>query len=118
MRKILYIISVVFTVAIFTSCTEDDGAVYPTPTEFSASPSAADYETTGGVVEVIINGGNLGWSIEASDTWIQLSKVYGSGDATIEISVEANTSEGSRTGTVVISPTFEREPITIEIKQK
>lgn len=117
MRNILHIILVGFLVGILASCSEDDGAVYPMPTEFSASPSAVNVETTGGVVEVVVNGGNLGWRIEASDAWIQVSKAYGSGDATVEVSIEANTSEGPRSGTVVISPTFEKEPVVIEITQ-
>ena len=117
MRNILRSILVVFFVATVSSCSEDDGATYPTPTGFSVSPSAANVESAGGVVAVVINGGNLGWAIESSETWIKVSKAYGSGDATIELSIEANASEGPRNGSVVISPTFGKEPVTIQIDQ-
>ncbi len=117
MKKILYVFSLALFIGLFASCTEDDGAVNPTPSAFSATPTSANVEVAGGTVEIVINGGNLGWKIDTSDTWFEISKQYGSGDATVILTVEANTTESPRNGIVTLHPTFGQEPVSIAITQ-
>lgn len=117
MKKILYVFSLALFIGFFASCTEDDGAAYPTPSEFSASPTTANVDVTGGTVEVVINGGNLGWKIDASASWCKISKEYGSGDATVILTIESNTTDSPRSAVVIINPTFGQEPISIAITQ-
>ena len=117
MKKILYVFTLALFIAFFASCTEDDGAAYPIPSEFSATPTTANVDVTGGTVEVIINGGNLGWKIDSPNTWFKISKQYGSGDSTVILTIEANTTESAREGIITIHPTFGKEPVSIVITQ-
>lgn len=117
MKNFLYVVSFALCIGLFASCTEDDGAVYPTPSEFSASLTTTNVEMTGGTLELVVKGGTLGWKIEASEPWFKISKLYGSGDATVIITVEPNPSDLPRSGEVAIHPTFGQEPVTITITQ-
>lgn len=117
MKKFLYVFSITLFIGFFASCTEDDGAVYPTPSEFSASPTTANVDVAGGTVEIVINAGNLGWAIADPDAWFEISKQYGSGDATVILTIEPNTTESPRNGTIKIIPTFGKEPVSIAITQ-
>lgn len=117
MKKFLYLFSLTLFIGFFASCTEDDGAVYPTPSAFSVSPTTSSVDVVGGTIEVVIKAGNLGWSIDTPETWCKVSKKYGSGDATVVLTIESNDTDAPRNGTVIIQPTFDQEPISISISQ-
>lgn len=117
MKKFLYVFPLVLLIGLFASCTEDDGAVYPTPSAFSVSPTSSSIEVAGGIIEVDIKAGNLGWSISTQDAWCKISKLYGSGDATVILTIASNDTDASRTGVVEIRPTFDQEPVLIHIIQ-
>lgn len=117
MKKIAYILSLSLFIFFFASCDEDNGAHFPKPTGFSVSPTTATIAATGETVELTINGGNLGWKIATSDSWCQISKAYGSGDAKVTLTIKVNESGSSRSATVNINPTFGQTPATIVINQ-
>ena len=65
-------------------------AYYPVPSDFSVSPTAAQaVGTDGGTIELSIQAGNVGWWIESSQTWCTVSP-----------------------------PTFNLDPMIIEVKQQ
>ena len=117
MKKILYVCSLALFICFFASCTEDDGAEYPTPSAFSVSPTASSVDVNGGTIEVVIKAGNLGWAISTTDNWCKISKLYGSGDATVLLTIAPNTTDSPRTGVVEIQPTFGQEPVSVAITQ-
>lgn len=117
MKKFIYVFSLALFIGLFASCTEDDGAVYPTPSAFSVSPTTSSVDVAGGTIEVVIKAGTLGWAVSTTDTWCKISKLYGSGDATVILTIAPNTTDAPRTGVVEVHPTFGQEPVFIDISQ-
>lgn len=115
MKKIITF--VILFLGVLCSCEEDHGAYYPVPTEFTVSPTSFTINPDGGDIEITINGGNLGWWIETSDSWVSVTKKYGSGNATIKISVAKNLTGEPRQTTVVVNPTFNQPSVSVIITQ-
>lgn len=76
--------------------------------------SSMDFESSGGSKELRITS-NTKWSITKPD-WCSLSSTTGSGDATIVVTAEENTSTEQRTGSIVITGVG-ANPVTVQIKQ-
>lgn len=102
---------------VLVSCTENEGAVFPQPTAFSVTPTTQTLTAVGGDVDMVINGGNLGWSITSNDVWVKISKAYGSGNATVKLTIVANTTGAKRETSIIVKPTFNVEPVKISITQ-
>ena len=116
MKKIIYLYTLLF-IGVLCSCNENDGAHFPEPTAFSVTPTTHTLSSAGGDVEIKINGGNLGWSITSNNPWVKISKSFGSGDATVKLTVSANTTGAKRESSIVVKPTFNLDPVIISIIQ-
>lgn len=116
MKKTIYILSLLL-IGLIYSCSDDDGAYRPTPSEFSVTPTELTVETTGGDKEFLITAGNVGWSITSDQDWVSISKQYGSGDGTIVLTMAKNGTGAQRTANVVVKPTYNLDPVTISITQ-
>ena len=116
MKKTIYILSLLFVGLLF-SCSDDDGAFRPTPSEFSVSPTEFTVETNGSDVDIVIKAKTLGWSITTDQNWVTVSKSFGSGDGTVKLTIAKNETGNKRTANVVVKPTFELEPVNISITQ-
>lgn len=58
-----------------------------------------------GSYDVTVNA-NVSWTAVSNDTWITINPTFGTGDATVSVSVTENTDTSSRTGSV----TFTQDP--------
>lgn len=116
MNKTIYILSLLLLSFLF-SCSDDEGAYFPKPSEFSISSTEFTVDREGGDLEFTIKAGNLGWSITSEQNWVSISDKFGSGDSTVKLSIVENQTGAERTATVVVKPTFDLEPITITVKQ-
>ena len=116
MKKTIYILSLLFVGLLF-SCSDDDGAYRPTPSDFSVSPITSTVENVGGTVDVTIKAGNLGWSIVSDQEWVTPSAKFGSGDGAVKLTITNNETGAKRTANVVVKPTFDVESVTIAITQ-
>lgn len=116
MKKTIYILSLLFVGLLF-SCSDDDGAYRPTPSEFSVSQKDFTVEAAGSNVSIMIKAGNLGWSITSDQNWVTASKNFGSGDQSLSLTIIKNETQEKRIANVVIKPTFGLEPVKISITQ-
>ncbi|HPN34010.1 MAG TPA: BACON domain-containing carbohydrate-binding protein [bacterium] len=64
---------------------------------FSLSPDILNFEAGAGSRTIIISA-NVNWSVSGQPEWVAISPLAGYGDATLTVSVPANTSTNSRTG--------------------
>lgn len=127
MERLTHILIIILWSIFITSCSEEEGAYRPTPSDFSVVTSTIEtISSEGGEVEIDIQGGNLGWYINSTANWCKFSKksgqtgsttMYGSGNTRIYIAVNKNTTGKARQGTVVIQPTYEMQAINIQINQ-
>lgn len=118
MKKYLYIIVFAVTSLLVISCDKNDGAYYPVPSDFSVAYDNLSISKEGGVVELDINAGNLGWIIESSETWCAASRKFGSGDAKVILTVAENNSGGSRSTEISVKPTFNQTPVKFIVSQE
>ena len=81
----------------YTVTVSQEGA---TPT-FNVSPESLSFTAEGGSASVTISS-NQSWTATTSDAWFSISSAEGEGDATLSLSVVANTSTDSRSGTVTL----------------
>ena len=116
MKKTIYILSLLFVGLLF-SCSDDEAAYRPTPSDFTVSPTDFTVEANGSDVDIIIKAGNLGWSITSDQNWVSASKKFGSGDETVKLTIIKNETGEKRSANVVVKPTFELEPVNISITQ-
>lgn len=116
MKKAIYILSLLFA-SLVLSCSDDDGAYFPEPSEFSVSSTEFNIENNGGDVELAIKAGNLGWSITSDQDWVSISNKFGSGDGAVKLSILKNMTGTQRTAILIVKPTFNLDPVNITIKQ-
>ena len=81
----------------YTVTISQEGA---TPT-FNVSPESLSFTAEGGSASVTISS-NQSWTATTSDAWFSISSAEGEGDATLSLTVVANTSTDSRSGTVTL----------------
>lgn len=81
----------------YTVTISQEGA---TPT-FNVSPESLSFTASGGSASVTISS-NQSWTATTSDAWFSISSAEGEGDATLSLTVVANTSTDSRSGTVTL----------------
>ena len=81
----------------YTVTVSQEGA---TPT-FSVFPESLSFSAEGGSASVAISS-NQSWTATTSDAWFSISSAEGEGDATLSLTVVANTSTDSRSGTVTL----------------
>lgn len=116
MKKTIFILSLLLVSVLF-SCSKEDGAYRPTPSDFSVIATPVTVVAEGGIVELTIKAGNLGWSIVSDQLWATPSAKFGSGDGVVKLTITKNETGAKRTTNVVVKPTFDVEPVTIAITQ-
>ena len=69
------------------------------PVEVSFAVATQEFEAQGGTAEIGLKS-NGDWTIELTADWISVNPVYGSGDATLTLTVLPNTASESRTAEI------------------
>ncbi len=102
------------------ACSKTDGPVEEPPVqtknELTVSPLFLTFPATDSSAELSIVS-NTNWKISSSETWCKSSVKNGSNDATVSISVKANSGENERSTTVIVSAP-EVDSLTINVKQE
>lgn len=73
---------------------------------FSISPSSRQFVQAGGAGSVSITvtaGTNCTWTAQTNDSWIVLSNTGGTGNGTVNYTVQANSTGSNRTGTIFVA---------------
>lgn len=87
MKKINYLLFVVALAMSFVGCRK--------PVEVSFDTSTQEINAQGGSVEIVLKS-NGDWTINPTAEWIAVSPMSGKGDATLTLTVEANTTGEDR----------------------
>ena len=66
---------------------------------FSVTPTSVDFSAAGGTNTLIVTS-DLSWTVSSDVTWLTLSKTSGTGDGTLTLTAESNSSAGNRSGEV------------------
>ena len=82
---------------------------------FDVTPTLRSFTAEGGSTPINVSS-NQTWTASVSADWITLSAMEGTGNATLSLTVEANTSIAERTGTVIFSAGG--KTYTVSITQK
>lgn len=121
MKSKIYIILGILFMLVYSSCEKDDNINFePVPSTFSAqAQGTTTLGTSGGTVSIAITAGTIGWWVEipAEATWCTVTKKYGSGDLTLPVTIQGNKSGTDRQTNLIIHPTFDQQPVTINITQ-
>jgi hypothetical protein len=105
-------------VLVFFSCDKWEDPYKPVPSKFTVTASATTVAATGGTVNLTIVAGSDGWWVTIpTGAWVSTTRLYGAGDYTLTFTFKANTSGVPRTVNIVVSPTFNLDPVTISITQ-
>ena len=87
MKKINYLLFVVALAMSFVGCRK--------PVEVSFDTTTQEINAQGGTVEIVLKS-NGDWTINPTAEWIAVSPMSGKGDATLTLTVEANTTGEDR----------------------
>lgn len=121
--KISYALSItMLLLLIITACKKEPMPAKPQPSAFTVElkDGTVVYPASGAKVDVVINAGSNGWWMvvpEESKSWCTSSKLFGSGDQTVVITLAPNTTGEARKAEVVINPTFNLEPVKLVLEQ-
>lgn len=86
--------------------------------ELSCDISAITSPKAGKTMQMHITG-NVGWTITKNQSWVSVSPVSGTGDATINVTIAENTGLARRVASIVITPDVgDLSPITIDVQQE
>lgn len=116
---ILVLLILTTTLSSLMACTKQNLPVKPAPSQFSATlENMTEFPSTGGTTNIVVNAGTNGWWVTMpTNNWCVITKLYGSGDFKIPVTVRANTTGVKREINVTVHPTFDLEPIVIKIAQ-
>ncbi|MVN20479.1 BACON domain-containing protein [Mucilaginibacter arboris] len=122
MKLKIYIIATLLLSSVLWGCRKDDLPVKPQPSPFSASIKAgtATLPAAGGTSSILITAGADGWWIVVPDdkkAWCSITRVYGSGDLEVPVSIKANTTGLPRTVEVAVNPTFNLPAVKLVFNQ-
>ncbi len=122
MKLRIYIISILLLSAVLGGCRKNDLPAKPQPSPFNASikGGAATLPAAGGTPSILIAAGADGWWIVVPDdkkTWCSITRVYGSGDLEVPVSIKANTTGLPRTVEVAVNPTFNLPAVKLVFNQ-
>ena len=77
-------------------------AVKQTGASLTVDPAELSFDQTGGKKSVTVRS-NVGWKASSSATWCKVSPAEGSGDGTLTVQAEPNTTTDERTATLSIT---------------
>lgn len=107
MKKINYLLFVVALAMSFVGCRK--------PVEVSFDTTTQEINAQGGSVEIVLKS-NGDWTINPSAEWIVVSPMSGKGDATLTLTVEANTTGEDRS--TQIKATTKDNTATLVVTQR
>ncbi|MCX2451437.1 BACON domain-containing protein [Pedobacter sp. PLR] len=110
----------VMLIGLSFSCKKEKISPKPEPTPFSAVVEAGvtSLPAAGGKLNIVISAGADGWWITTPQTdWVTITRMYGSGDFKLPVTVKPNTSGVARIVTVKVNPTFNLPAVTFNITQ-
>lgn len=107
MKKINYLLFVVALAMSFVGCRK--------PVEVSFDTTTQEINAQGGTVEIVLKS-NGDWTINPSAEWIVVSPMSGKGDATLTLTVEANTTGEDRS--TQIKATTKDNTATLVVTQR
>ena len=102
------------------ACKKDNLPVKPQSSAFSAvMKNNTNFTATGGKDTVVISAGTDGWwvTIPGTATWCTVSKIYGSGDYLLPVTISANATGSPRQVILTLNPTYNLPPVLITLKQ-
>ena len=99
MKKYLWILAAM----VLAACGGKE-PVNPEPVEsLSVTPSTLSFTDEDTSTKLVTVTSSSAWSASVSAGWIHVSPGSGSGNASVSVTVEPNTAEGARTGSITIS---------------
>lgn len=109
-----------FIVSILYSCKKQDLPAKPQPSPFSAiiEGNNSNFSAAGGTTNIIVTAGEDGWWLSVPVTnWCVITKIYGSGDFKIPVTIKQNTTGADRSIQIQVNPTFNLPPVIITLNQ-
>ncbi|WP_316749712.1 BACON domain-containing protein [Pedobacter gandavensis] len=116
----LKVLLFVMLIGLSFSCKKENISPKPEPTPFSATleSGVTTLPAAGGKLNIKISAGADGWWITSPQIdWLTITRIYGSGDFTLPVTVKPNTSGLARTVTIKVNPTFNLQAVTFNITQ-
>lgn len=110
----------VMVISLALSCKKENISPKPEPTPFSAvmEGGVTTVPAAGGKLNIVINAGADGWWITTAQAdWVTITRMYGSGDFKLPVTVKANTSGVARVISIKVNPTFNLPAVTFNINQ-
>jgi hypothetical protein len=116
----LQLLILALVICLTLSCKKENISPKPQPTPFSAAleGGVATLPAAGGKLNILISAGTDGWWITTAQAdWVTITRMYGSGDFKLPVTVKANTSGVARVVTINVKPSFNLPAITFNINQ-
>jgi len=110
----------VMLISLAFSCKKENISPKPEPTTFSAvmEGGVTTVPAAGGKLNIVINAGADGWWITTGQMdWVTITRMYGSGDFKLPVTIKANTSGVARVISIKVNPTFNLPAVTFNINQ-
>ncbi len=106
--------------SISFSCKKQNDLTKPEPTPFSAAleEGVTTLPAAGGKLNIVISAGANGWWITpAQPDWVTITRMYGSGDFKLPVTIKANASGTARVVSIKVNPSFNLPAVTLNINQ-
>lgn len=116
LKLLLYVV----LIGLAFSCKKEVGSPKPEPTPFSAvvEGGVSAVPAAGGKLNIVISAGANGWWITSSQPdWLTITRMYGSGDFKLAVTIKANTTGQARVLSINVNPTFNLPAVTFNINQ-
>lgn len=110
----------VMLIGLACACKKQEGSPRPEPTLFSAvvEGGLTTVPAAGGKLNIVISAGADGWWITSTQPdWLTITRMYGSGDFKLPVTIKANTTGQARVLSINVNPTFNLPPVTFNISQ-
>jgi len=107
-------------IGLTLSCKKENIAPKPELSSFSATLEGGEVTVPaiGGKLNILISAGTDGWWINTAQTdWVTITRMYGSGDFKLPVTIKANTSGAVRIVSLKVNPTFNLPAVTFNINQ-
>jgi hypothetical protein len=111
----LFIISV-----LVCSCKKQEEPVKPQPSTFSVAIEGGNtsFSAAGGTANIVVTAGENGWwVVMPTNNWCVITKLYGSGDLKVPVTIKPNTTGSDRNIQVEVRPTFNLLPVMVTLTQ-
>lgn len=118
-HKLKLLLYVMF-IGLACACKKEVGSPKPESTPFSAvlEGGISSVPAAGGKLNIVISAGADGWWITSPQVnLLTNTKMYGSGDFKLPVTIIANTTGQARTVSINVNPTFNLPPVTFNINQ-